>query len=105
MFGQVKVEHLAGTKSDHAPLLFSCPNQFDSVGKTFRLFKFWSKRGRFLVGMMMLNWVSNESYIVINVKQKIKISREIFGNIFKYLISREEIVRHKEDLFKDNQLL
>jgi len=56
------------------------------------------------------NWVSAESDVFINLKQKLKKtktalsqwSREKFGEIFKQLSIREEIVRIKEKLFEES---
>ncbi|XP_059310123.1 uncharacterized protein LOC132061298 [Lycium ferocissimum] len=69
--GNIEVEHLARTGSDHAPLLCS----YGSTSSNVNL-----KR---MKGVLS-SW-----------------SREVYGDIFKQLIIREEIVRVKEELFEE----
>ncbi|XP_059291227.1 uncharacterized protein LOC132044740 [Lycium ferocissimum] len=79
-FGNTEVEHLARTGSDHAPLL--CGG--------------WS------------TWEHEDPFINFKCKMKklkavlSKWSREVFSDIFKQMIIREEIARLKEDLFEEN---
>ncbi|XP_060211801.1 uncharacterized protein LOC132639366 [Lycium barbarum] len=67
-FGNIEVEHLARTGSDHAPLLCTYGDKYQNQLKG-----------------VLSKW-----------------SREVFGDIFKQLIIREEIVRLKEQLFEEN---
>ncbi|XP_060170566.1 uncharacterized protein LOC132601498 [Lycium barbarum] len=80
-FGNIEVEHLARTGSDHAPLLFRLN---------------WS------------TWEHEDPFINFKCKiKKLKVvlskwSRKMFGDIFKQLIIREKIVGLKEELFEQN---
>ncbi|XP_059315045.1 uncharacterized protein LOC132065599 [Lycium ferocissimum] len=89
-FGNIEVEHLARTGSDHAPLLCTYGDKHLNQPN-------WS------------TWEHEDPFI--NFKSKMKKSersviqmeaREVFGDIFKQLIIREEIVRLKEELFEEN---
>ncbi|XP_059306430.1 uncharacterized protein LOC132057860 [Lycium ferocissimum] len=71
-FGQIEVEHLARTVSDHAPLLCTYGEVSTNVPRPFNL------KG------VLSRW-----------------SREACGDIFKQLIIREEIVKIKEELFEE----
>lgn len=45
--GQVELEHLSRTGSDHAPLLLSCRPKTEQIHKSFRLLNFWTKKEDF----------------------------------------------------------
>ncbi|XP_060182313.1 uncharacterized protein LOC132611975 [Lycium barbarum] len=99
-FGNIEVEHLARTGSDHAPLMRSYGDKHQNL----------IEHATFL-DTVRLNWSTWEhDDPIINFKSKMKKlkgvlskwSREVFGDIFKKLIIREEIVRLKEELFEQN---
>ncbi|KAH0714753.1 hypothetical protein KY284_007658 [Solanum tuberosum] len=106
-FGLVESEHLARTGSDHAPMLLTCGQKTDVVKRPFRFLKFWSEHVEFQQ-VVKDSWISEEADVFIRLKQKIKKtktalsnwSRATFGDIFKQLSIREEIVRVKEALFE-----
>ncbi|XP_060182380.1 uncharacterized protein LOC132612050 [Lycium barbarum] len=77
-FGQLEAEHLLRTSSDHAPLL-----QWDTVltDDAFLSFKLKMKK----LKTALSTW-----------------SKTTFGDIFKQLVIREEIVKIKEQLFEEN---
>ncbi|XP_060177905.1 uncharacterized protein LOC132607846 [Lycium barbarum] len=79
-FGQLEVEHLSRIGSDHAPLL-----QWDTVltDDAFMSFKLKMKK----LKTALSTW-----------------SKTTFGDIFKQLVIREEIVKIKEQLFEENPL-
>ncbi|XP_060202609.1 uncharacterized protein LOC132631026 [Lycium barbarum] len=103
-FGHIKVEHLSRTGSDHAPFLITLGEEVQTFIKPFRFLKFWTEHKDFL-DIVRLNW-SEESirnpFLVF--KQKIKKvkgalsawSRLAFGDIFKQLIIREDILAQAE---------
>ncbi|XP_060170476.1 uncharacterized protein LOC132601407 [Lycium barbarum] len=88
-FGNIEVEHLARTGLDHAPLLCTYGDKHQNLAELVHL---------------------EHDDPFINFKSKMKKpkevlskwSREVFGDIFKQLIIREEIVRLKEQLFEQN---
>ncbi|KAK4706774.1 hypothetical protein R3W88_033683 [Solanum pinnatisectum] len=75
VYGIIDVQHLARFESNHAHLLFSCGDQ-NSIENVFSKMKKTKH---------VLSLWSNEKY----------------GDIFKQHVIREEIVRMKESLFKD----
>ncbi|XP_059310108.1 uncharacterized protein LOC132061281 [Lycium ferocissimum] len=75
-FAQVEVEHLTRTGSDHASLFITLEEQSQAYIRQFRFLKFWTEHQA---------W-----------------SKEVYGDIFKQLIIREEIVRIKEKLFEED---
>ncbi|XP_059301772.1 uncharacterized protein LOC132053675 [Lycium ferocissimum] len=94
-FAQVEVEHLTRTGSDHAPLSITLGEQNQAYIRPFRFLKFWTEHQGFL-SIVRDNWSSNldgNPFIW---------SKEVYGDIFKQLIIREEIVRIKEELFKED---
>ncbi|XP_060216608.1 uncharacterized protein LOC132644074 [Lycium barbarum] len=78
-FGHLEVEHLSRTGSDHAPLL----QQWETVltDDVFLSFKLKMKK----LKTALSTW-----------------SKTTFGEIFKQLVIREEIVKIKEQLFEEN---
>ncbi|KAH0702373.1 uncharacterized protein [Solanum tuberosum] len=106
-FGLVESKHLARTGSDHAPILLTCGQKTEVTRRPFRFLKFWSEHAEFQQ-IVKDNWVSEEADVFIRLKQKMKKtktalsnwSRVTFGDIFKQLSIREEIVRVKEVLFE-----
>lgn len=99
MFDLVKLEYLARTGSNHAPLLLFCENLSTSILRPFRFLNFWIEKAYFQQ-VMRENWRSNK-YIFFSLNQKPKNtnnslfsrSKERFRDILKELITREEIVR------------
>ncbi|XP_060200359.1 uncharacterized protein LOC132628609 [Lycium barbarum] len=76
-FGQLEVEHLSRTGSDHAPLLQWETALTDDVFLSFKL-----KMKKLKIALS--TW-----------------SKNTFGDIFKQLVIREEIVKIKEQLFEE----
>ncbi|XP_015160507.1 uncharacterized protein [Solanum tuberosum] len=110
LYGNIGVQHLTRTGSDHAPLLLSCEVSNGAIIRPFKFLNFWTKRDD-LREVVEQNWVANESDdIFVQFKQKhkrtkkalTKWSKEKFGDIFKQLAIREEIVKIKEQLFLDD---
>ncbi|XP_059292187.1 uncharacterized protein LOC132045622 [Lycium ferocissimum] len=109
-FGHIEVEHLSSTGSDHAPLLVSLGKEAQNFIKPFRFLKFWTKHKDFM-DTVKLNWPEESEgnpFLVFRQKNKqvkgalSSWSREAFGNILKQLIIREDIVRIKDQLFKED---
>ncbi|KAG5591021.1 hypothetical protein H5410_041535 [Solanum commersonii] len=110
LMGNVELQHLARTGSDHAPLLLTCGGSNKPVSKPFKFLKFWTGRGVFKK-VVLDNWCADcDGDIFVQLKQKLKKtklslsmwSKEKFGDIFKQLVIREEIVRLIEELFEQN---
>ncbi|XP_060183224.1 uncharacterized protein LOC132613196 [Lycium barbarum] len=108
-FGQLEVEHLSRTGSDHAPLLVSCGDQGEKFIKPFRFLKFWVGHDNFL-DFVKHQWetaLTDDVFLSFKLKmKKLKIalstwSKNTFGDIFKQLVIREEIVKIKEQLFEE----
>ncbi|XP_070032463.1 uncharacterized protein [Nicotiana tomentosiformis] len=74
----IEVEHQIRIGSDHAPLLLSCGEQASQFVKLFKFLNFWTKHENF------------------------KESKETYGDIFKQLVIREDIVRVKEMMFEED---
>ncbi|XP_059315791.1 uncharacterized protein LOC132066504 [Lycium ferocissimum] len=109
-FGHMEVEHLSRTSSDHAPLLLTCGDSSQHVRKPFRFLKFWIEHESFLE-VVNQGWNTDfEADELITFKLKLKKvksvlsewSKATFGDIFKKLVVREDIVRVKEQLFEDD---
>ncbi|XP_060210575.1 uncharacterized protein LOC132637513 [Lycium barbarum] len=109
-FGHIEVEHLARTCSDHAPLMCSYGDKHQKLVKPFKFISFWIEHASFLdtVRQNWSIWEHDDPFINFKSKMKklkgrlSKWSREMFGDIFKQLIIREEIVRLKEQLYEQN---
>ncbi|XP_060190740.1 uncharacterized protein LOC132620020 [Lycium barbarum] len=104
----VEVEHLTRTGSDHAPLLITLGEQSQAYIRPFRFVKFWTEHQGFL-SIVRNNLSSNlDGNPFMLFTQKLKHtkkilsawSKNVYGDIFKQLIIREEIVRIQEELFK-----
>ncbi|XP_060210670.1 uncharacterized protein LOC132637628 [Lycium barbarum] len=109
-FGHIEVEHLARTGSDHAPLMCTYGDKHQKLVKPFKFLSFWIEHASFLdtVRQNWSIWEHDDPFINFKSKMKklkgglSKWSREVFGDIFKQLIIREEIVTLKEKLFEQN---
>ncbi|XP_060170505.1 uncharacterized protein LOC132601442 [Lycium barbarum] len=107
-FGQIEVDHLSRTGSDHAPLLLSCTDQTQTFIKTFKFLKFWTEHADFPY-VVRQHWQGDSADVFLAFKKKLKSvqsalsqwSKHTFGDIFKLLSIREEKVRIKEDLFEE----
>ncbi|XP_060196130.1 uncharacterized protein LOC132625487 [Lycium barbarum] len=109
-FGNIEVEHLARTGSDHAPLMCTYGHKHQNLVTPFKFLSFWIEHASF-IETVRLNWSTWEhDDPFINFKSKMKKlkgvlskwSRDMFGDVFKQLIIREETVRLKEQLFEQN---
>ncbi|KAG5620558.1 hypothetical protein H5410_005776 [Solanum commersonii] len=107
-FSHTVVEHLPRAGSDHAPMLLCCYNKVKKVRKPFKFLKFWMEHKSFL-DVVRKNWdlvYFDNSFLDFkrkskNVKKALSMwSKETFGDIFKQLLIREEIVRIKEKHFE-----
>ncbi|XP_075076865.1 uncharacterized protein LOC142163474 [Nicotiana tabacum] len=102
------VEHLVRTGSDHAPLLMSCGKEAMNFVKPFKFLNFWINHETFK-DVVRQNWVANfisDPFWMFKQKLKrVKIalshwSKLTYGNIFKQLAIREDIVRAQAELKK-----
>ncbi|KAH0693469.1 hypothetical protein KY285_020566 [Solanum tuberosum] len=106
----MEVEHLARTGSDHTPLLLACKTGVINYRKPFRFLKLWVDNPTFL-DVVKQNWSINGSqnpwlYFKENIK-RVKValtkwSRDTYGDIFKQITIREDIVKIKEKLFEES---
>ncbi|KAH0655479.1 hypothetical protein KY285_030361 [Solanum tuberosum] len=110
IFGHIEVEHLARTCSDHGPMLCTFGVQAGNFIKPLRFLKFWTEHADFME-VVKQNWHAEEGlnpFITFKNKMKkmkgilSKWSREVYGDVFKQLIIREEIVRLKKSLFEED---
>lgn len=108
-FNQMEVEHLARTGSDHAPMLLNCVDKITRHKKPFRFLKFWTEEPSF-IDVVRQNWFPTGSLNpFVEFKANIKRvktaltewSKDTYGDIFKQLIIREDIVKIKEKLFEE----
>ncbi|XP_059284731.1 uncharacterized protein LOC132038025 [Lycium ferocissimum] len=108
-FGFIEVDHLSGTGSDHALLLLSCNEQQQQFIIPLKFLKFWVDHESFQ-SVVTQNWhAEDEKDVFLSFKKKVKKikvvlsawSRQVFGDIFKQLTIREDIVRIKEQLFEE----
>ncbi|XP_009758093.1 uncharacterized protein [Nicotiana sylvestris] len=113
LFPTIEVEHLIRTGSDHAPLLMSCGEEAMKVVKPFKFLNFWAKHETFLY-VLKQNWMTDfigDPFLMFKQKLKrVKIalskwSKLTYGDIFKQLAIREDVVRIKEMLFEDDPSL
>ncbi|XP_060170719.1 uncharacterized protein LOC132601661 [Lycium barbarum] len=109
-FGHLEVEHLSKTGSDHAPLLVSCGDQVEIFIKPFIFLKFWVEHDTFL-DFVKQQWetvLTDDVFLSFKLKmKKLKVglstwSKTTFGDIFKQLVIKEDIVKIKEQLFQEN---
>ncbi|XP_070005550.1 uncharacterized protein LOC142163101 [Nicotiana tabacum] len=110
LFPTIEVEHLIRTGSDHAPLLLSCGEESLKFVKPFKLLNFWANHETFL-DVVRQNWIADfigDPFLMFKQKLKrVKIalskwSRLTYGDIFKQLAIREDVVRIKEMLFEED---
>ncbi|KAG5571418.1 hypothetical protein H5410_061184 [Solanum commersonii] len=108
LMGRVELDHLARVGFDHAPLPLTCGGQSRYFFRPFKFLKFWIEEEDFK-DVVKQNWtLERVDDIFIALKQKMKKtknalnswSREKFGDIFKKLKLREDIVRIKEDYLR-----
>lgn len=97
LVGNLDIQHLGRTRSDHAPLLLTCSEANHNFSKPFRFLKFLSSREDFK-DVVKENWtVYYPCDIMIQWKLRqnktklvlAKWSRDVFGDIFKQLLIRE----------------
>ncbi|XP_060211890.1 uncharacterized protein LOC132639465 [Lycium barbarum] len=79
-FAHMEVQHLSRIGSDNAPLLLTCAESSHHIRKPFRFLKFWTE---------------HESFLEV-------VNQATFGDIFKQLTVREEVVRIKEQCFEED---
>ncbi|XP_060211803.1 uncharacterized protein LOC132639368 [Lycium barbarum] len=86
-FGQIEVDHLSRTGSDHAPLFLSCTDQTQTFIKTFNFLKFWTEH-------------ADSADVFLAFKQKLKSVKSalsqntiFFHNIVKGRTKRTQIKR------------
>ncbi|XP_059287623.1 uncharacterized protein LOC132040947 [Lycium ferocissimum] len=109
-FAHMEVEHLSRTGSDHAPLLLTCGEISYHIRKPFRFLKFWTEHESFLEVVNQAWSTDFEGDEFISFKSKLKNvkttlsawSTATFGDIFKQLTVREEVLKIKEQLFKED---
>ncbi|KAH0693072.1 hypothetical protein KY285_020169 [Solanum tuberosum] len=107
-FNHIEVEHLPRTGADHAPMFITCEETNPIKRKPFRFLKLWTEHKEYKE-VMRQNWVTNTITPFIAFKENIKRvktgltrwSKDTYGDIFKQLIIREDIMRIKEKLFED----
>ncbi|XP_075080450.1 uncharacterized protein LOC107802319 [Nicotiana tabacum] len=113
LFPTIEVEQLIRTGSDHAPLLMSYGEEAMKFVKPFKFLNFWAKHETFL-DMVKKNWMANfigDPFLMFKQKLKrvnialSKWSKLTYGDIFKQLAIREDVVRIKEMLFEDDPSL
>ncbi|XP_060178000.1 uncharacterized protein LOC132607933 [Lycium barbarum] len=109
-YGLIEVDHLARTGFDHAPLLLSCNEQQHQFIRPFKFLKFWVDHESFQ-SVVTQNWHAEaEREVFLSFKKKVNkinvvlsaLSRHVFGDIFKQLTIRKNIVRIKEQLFEES---
>ncbi|XP_070057420.1 uncharacterized protein [Nicotiana tomentosiformis] len=88
LFPTTEVEHLIRTGSDHAPLFMTCGDATTTFTKPFKFLNFWTKHTSFKEKLKRVK-------IALS-----KWSRLTYGDIFKQLDLREDVVRIKEILFE-----
>ncbi|XP_059306374.1 uncharacterized protein LOC132057787 [Lycium ferocissimum] len=108
--GNLQMEHLSRTGSDRAPLLLTAGEQVQQFSKPFRFLKFWVDHESFMHTVEQ-HWSTEfveGAFITFKLKmKKLKAalsvwSKETFGDIFKQLTIREDIVKIKEQLFEED---
>ncbi|XP_070040902.1 uncharacterized protein [Nicotiana tomentosiformis] len=109
LFPNIEVEHLMRIGSDHAPLLMSCGEEAMQFVKPFKFLNFWTKHETFME-VVRQNWMVDFTiYPFLSFNQKLKMvklalskwSKLTFGDIFKQLTIREDVVKIKEILFEE----
>lgn len=106
------MEYLNKIRSDHSPLLLFCGGQSPQLCRPFKFLMFWTKKEDFK-DMVQQNQTSKGiDYLFVDLMVKMKktkivlsfLSREKYGDIFKPLRIREEIMSVKEDLFEEHPI-
>ncbi|KAK4731359.1 hypothetical protein R3W88_024347 [Solanum pinnatisectum] len=87
LFGQLEIQHLTRIGSDHVPLLLTCEGSTQHYIKPFRFQKFWTK----------MEIETKNTKLALTRWSKAK-----YGDIFKKLLIRVEIVKVKEQLFEEH---
>ncbi|XP_055830911.1 uncharacterized protein LOC129899942 [Solanum dulcamara] len=103
-FAHLEVQHLSRTGSDHALLLLTCGEFAQHIRKPFRFLKFWTEHDTFFEAIKQAWMTDFEGNDFVSFKLKLKNvksalthwSRATFGDIFKQITVREEVVRIKE---------
>ncbi|XP_019241256.1 PREDICTED: uncharacterized protein LOC109221250 [Nicotiana attenuata] len=110
LFPTIEVEHLIRVGSDHAPFLMSCGEEAMKFVKPFKFLNFWTKHESFLE-VVKQNWIADfigDPFLMFKRKLKrVKIalskwSKLTYGDIFKQLAIREDVVRIKEMMFEED---
>ncbi|XP_060190715.1 uncharacterized protein LOC132619980 [Lycium barbarum] len=109
-FAHMEVQHLSRTVSDHVPLLLTYVESSHHIRKPFRFLKFWTEHESFLevVNQAWITDFEGDDFIrfklkLKNVKSALSAwSKETFGDIFKQLTVREEVMRIKEQCFEED---
>ncbi|XP_060183338.1 uncharacterized protein LOC132613336 [Lycium barbarum] len=109
-FAHMEVQHLSRTGSDHALLLLTCGESSQHIRKPFRFLKLWTEHESFLevVNQAWITDFEGDDFIIFKLKLKnVKSalsswSKATFGDIFKQLTVREEVVRIKEQCFEED---
>nr|XP_016450038.1 PREDICTED: uncharacterized protein LOC107774897 [Nicotiana tabacum] len=109
LFPTTEVEHLIRTGSDHAHLFMTCGDATTTFTKPFKFLNFWTKHTSFKE-VVRPNWqadVTGDPFWMFKQKLKrVKIalskwSRVTYGDIFKQLALREDVVKIKKMLFEE----
>ncbi|XP_070046535.1 uncharacterized protein [Nicotiana tomentosiformis] len=109
LFPDIEMEHLIKTSSDHAPLLMSSGEKPMKIVKPFKFLNFWTNHETFME-VVRQNWMADfigDPFLMLKQKLKrvktalSKWNKLIFGDIFKQLAIREDVVRIKEMLFEE----
>ncbi|WMV33526.1 hypothetical protein MTR67_026911 [Solanum verrucosum] len=80
--GNIEMEHLERTGSDHAPILLTCGGQSSYVRKPFRFLKFWVEKEGFLETVTD-SWKSMDSTdVFISLKQKMKNTKTALSRLW-----------------------
>ncbi|XP_075091658.1 uncharacterized protein LOC142171853 [Nicotiana tabacum] len=110
LFPTIEVEHLIVTGSNHAHLLMSCGEQMANYIKPFKFLNFWTYKHENFKEFMRRNWFTDflgDSFFMFKQNLKrvkgavSKWIKDTYGDIFKQLAIREDIVRVKEMLFEE----
>ncbi|XP_060185616.1 uncharacterized protein LOC132615077 [Lycium barbarum] len=108
-----RLDRIVVNWSDHAPLILSYGEEAVHSIKPFRFLNFWTQHETFRE-VVVQNWrtpYADSPFLAF--KQKLKSlkgaisrwSRETYGDIFKQLAIREEVVKIKEDLFEEEPII
>ncbi|XP_070057028.1 uncharacterized protein [Nicotiana tomentosiformis] len=113
LFRTIDAGHLIRTGSDHAPLFISCGEQATNFIKPFKFLNFWTKHEIFKK-VVRQNWIADfigDPYLMFKQKlNKVKFAlskwcKETYGDIFKQLAIREDIVKVNGMLFEEEPIV